>query len=376
MVIIGNLGGADISPGDFVLANRGNSRCVCCIKRVIPSQSFEVVWWSEVSEGAPMCPNTFPNLLQSKIIEISADDSTSVICCSDINDVAFVFSAEIIEQWWADVSGMSRVFFTRDRDHVPFNPNVIESYPSRVWHSLLSIKELVRKLLSKKRQMHVCRSSSTTTLPLEGWRYISLFFSPLYFQKNQTKVFQFPDLSLQSKSSVKLCGIIRIASLVQMETARQLFGRTFGIGTRNIPPRKGLPRKVMEVGNIVNVVDVSGMDMQGKFKEFTAEQRIDLVYEEASRMLSVRVVYRDVKAEHELVSRILKFPTLAVTPENNVVPPARVRRVRAVPPETLFVYNGRYFQVTHSDARTAFATCQEDGELLRLSNEELWDLMF
>jgi hypothetical protein len=102
-----------------------------------------------------------------------------------------------------------------------------------------------------------------------------------------------------------------------MATARQLLGTTFGIGTRNIPPRKGLPKKVMEVGNIVNVVNVSEFNPPNRFKEFIPDQRIDLVYEEASRSLSVRVVYSDFKAEHEIISNILKFPRFLGTPEAN-----------------------------------------------------------
>jgi len=317
MVIIANIGGADIGAGDFVIANRLSSSCVCYISSLLAPNQLEVVWWSEVTEAPPICPNTFPNLLQSNIVEISAEHATSVIHCNDITDIAFVFTAEVIEHWWTDLAGMTRVFFTRATNHVSFNPNVLESYPSRVWHSLLSVKETVRKLMSKKRQMHVCRSSTSTTLPLEGWRYLSIFLPPIHFEKNQTKAIQFPDLSLQSKSSIQCYSIKRIISPALMATARQLLGTTFGIGTRNIPPRKGLPKKVMEVGNIVNVVNVSEFNPPNRFKEFIPDQRIDLVYEEASRSLSVRVVYSDFKAEHKIISNILKFPRFLGTPEAN-----------------------------------------------------------
>jgi hypothetical protein len=93
-----------------------------------------------------------------------------------------------------------------------------------------------------------------------------------------------------------------------MATARALFGITFGIGTRNIPPRKGLPRKVLEVGNIINLVMLSEADTapegRQKVKEFISGQRIDLVYEEATRVLTVRITYCDQKAEAKIVSEI------------------------------------------------------------------------
>jgi hypothetical protein len=62
-----------------------------------------------------------------------------------------------------------------------------------------------------------------------------------------------------------------------MTKARELFGTTFGIENHNMPTCKGLPRRVLEVGNIVNVVEPSELGPSTKFKEFIINQRLDLV---------------------------------------------------------------------------------------------------
>ncbi len=160
-----------------------------------------------------------------------------------------------------------------------------------------------------------------------------------------------------------------------LATARDLFGITFGIGTRNIPPRKGLPRKQLEVGNIINIIQPSDENCGRKFKEFIRHQRIDLVYEEACRNLTIRVVYSDVKVESEVVKETLRFPhAIQVTPAEDDRP-QRVRKVKPVPCDTTFIYNDKFFCVTQSDGRRVFAVCEDDGEQLCLSNNELWKLI-
>ncbi len=204
-----------------------------------------------------------------------------------------------------------------------------------------------------------------------------MFLQSVYYEKGQTKIHQYSDLSLQSKSSIKNCSMIRIVSQDKMETARELFGITFGIGTRNIPPRKGLPRKVLELGNIVNLVNVSEQEIVAegrKVKVFIGKQRIDLVYEEATRTLTVRIMYRDEKAEAPIVSAILGFPMINVTPPA-CNPEHRARGVRTVPVDTVFLYNEKFFTVTYSNGTRVNATCYDDGEDISLDNEFLWNLI-
>jgi hypothetical protein len=379
MVVAAALG-ADIVPGDFIVAKRhDSSNVVCNVRRVVLPHSLEVVWWRETNKAPSVCPNLYQNVVRSRVREIYADESaTSVIPCESIVDIAFVFSAEVLEHIWTDVGGMTRVFFTRTMNHIPFSLNVSESYPSRIWFSLLSVKDLVRKMMSCKRQMHLCKRAETIPLSLECWRYLSKFMKPVCFEKFQTKAHQYSDLSLQSKSSVKNCSVIRIINQDTMQTARGIFGTTFGIGTRNIPPRKGNPRKVLEVGNIINLVELTEPEPEPprkkKFKEFISNQRIDLLFEEATRMLTVRITYSDLKAEAPIVSDILGFPRVDVTPTSNN-PARHARRVEAVPNDTLFLYNDKLFTVTDSDGDRVYAICAEDGEQICLENNFLWDLI-
>ncbi len=381
MVVVAALGGVVIVPGDFVVAKSNDgSHTVCRVMNTILPHSFEVVWWRERVAAPPLCPNAHENLLRCKVKEVSADDSaTSVIHCSCVVDVAFVFSSDDLEHVWTDVAGMSKVYFTRAMHHVPFSFTVSESYPSRVWFSLITVKDLVRKMMSCKRQRHVCKRVESIPFSLEGWRYISRFFHAVSFQKVHTKAYQYSDLSLQSKSLVKNMSMIRIMCCNTMMAARVIFGTTFGIGTRNIPPRKGCPRKVLEVGNIINLVKVPDVsepqpEVSRKVREFIINQRIDFVFDEAFRTLSIRIKYCDEKAEAPIVSDILGFPRVDVTPDT-LNAPRRARKVRAVPTETVFVYNDKFFTVTYSDGRRVRAICTDDNEEITLDNDFLWNLI-
>jgi hypothetical protein len=205
MVVVASLG-ADIVPGDFVVAKKhSSSNGVCRVRCIVLPKSFEVEWWKEKMNSPPICPTAYQNIIRSRLRELSpAESATSVIHSNDVVDVAFVFSAEVLENMWTDLAGMTKVFFYENTEsYYPFSLTITKSYPSRIWFSLLSVKELVRKMMSCKRQHHLCKSAESIPFSLESWRYISMFMLPVYYQKNQTKAHQFSDLSLQSKSSVK-----------------------------------------------------------------------------------------------------------------------------------------------------------------------------
>ena len=53
--------------------------------------------------------------------------------------------------------------------------------------------------------------------------------------------------------------------------------------------------------------------------------------------------------------------------------PQRVRK--AIPIDTTFVFNDKYFIVNMSDGVMVRAVCVDDGEELRITNEELWDVI-
>jgi hypothetical protein len=163
-----------------------------------------------------------------------------------------------------------------------------------------------------------------------------------------------------------------------MATARGLFGTNFGIRMHNIPPRKGFPRKVLEVGNIMNLVKLSEpeLDLGGrqKIKEFNSGQRIDLVYDEGIRVLSIQITYSDEKAESPIISNILGFPMIDAIPNPNI-PARRERRIKQVPTQTVFLYNDKFFTVTNSDGSQVHAFCDDDGEQVVLENDFLWNLI-
>lgn len=71
-----------------------------------------------------------------------------------------------------------------------------------------------------------------------------------------TKSHQLWDLSLFSKSTLKSFTMIHIANSHSIARACQLLGNTFGKGSRNHPPKKDDPPKVLEVGNVCNIVSV------------------------------------------------------------------------------------------------------------------------
>ena len=375
MPVINNLG-ADIIAGDFIFSCKDTgATAVCQVQHFIFPESLKVVWWEEPDNALPLDPRLFPNLQRSHFVEL-VPQASSIILCNNILDLAFVFRAEVMENMWTDLAGMSRVFFTRHPGHVPFSCHVVESYPCRIWFSLLHLKEKLTRMMSSKRQMQLCKCTTSTMFSREAWYYLCRFFQSINFQKWQTKVHQYSDLSLHSISSVKSCQLIRIMNQTDIATARSLFGTTFGIGTRNIPPRKGMARKVLEVGYIVNIVQPIAEEENGKFKEFTIHQRIDLVYEEVCRCLTIRIVYSDMRAESEIVSDTLKFPRLRVevTPGDDNLP-RRCRRIKPVPCDTSFIYNDKFFSVTQSDGMRVFAVCVDDGEEVSFSNDELWEII-
>jgi hypothetical protein len=103
--------GGDIRPGDFVFAGRDNgTTAVCQIHSFVNQQNINVVWWVESDAPPPLCPILFQNVLRSQFIKLFPD-SESVIISDDVVDIAFVFGAEILENKWTDLAGMSRVFF-------------------------------------------------------------------------------------------------------------------------------------------------------------------------------------------------------------------------------------------------------------------------
>jgi len=249
-----------INSGDFIHAMDAvysNQVGVCQVNEVQSCTTFSVTWWVEESlldarykmQRAPLIQDQLLNVGQCSIKEVFKMPSRqTVINVSDVVCLAFVFHASYLEHVWVNCAGMELVYFTRyfvDSDsslaslppdlQLPFMPSSVgESYPCRVWYSLMHVKDKVAQLLNVRTQMQACRRAVSVFFPLESWDFIckQLFpiISPVPFTKSQTKAQQFSDLSLCTKTTVVSCLMLRIIDEGSMDAARKLFGRTFGIG--------------------------------------------------------------------------------------------------------------------------------------------------
>jgi hypothetical protein len=94
MVVVATLSEVDIISGNFILAKVDDTSND--VRRVISislPHSVEVVWWREAATAPPLCPNLYENVIRSRINELSADGSaTLVISCACIVDIACLCS--------------------------------------------------------------------------------------------------------------------------------------------------------------------------------------------------------------------------------------------------------------------------------------------
>ncbi len=150
--------------------------------------------------------------------------------------------------------------------------------------------------------------------------------------------------------------------------------KLFGIGTCNIPPCKGLCRKLLEDGNIVNIVEVLEGNDEPNMKQYISNQRIDLVFDDVARSLTVRIVYIEKRAQDPHVSQILGFPIMNRSPEEADQRRRQRRKVRPVPLNTLFYHEDKYFTVMHSDGTRVFSVSNDNTHLC-LDNELFWNLI-
>ena len=181
--------------------------------------------------------------------------SLESINSNNIEDVAFVFHTDILEHVLVNCAGMRNVFFTRFKydsanqliavnrdDHLPFNCNFGISFPKRIWHSILIVKEKLKVLMNHRRQLQQCRQSETIPFSLEAWVYFikrltpsTLFHS---FLKVQSKKKQYCDLSLETKAAPKTFELLRVENESSFTCARELLGLTLSIEVRSDPPKK------------------------------------------------------------------------------------------------------------------------------------------
>jgi hypothetical protein len=73
-----------------------------------------------------------------------------------------------------------------------------------------------------------------------------------------------------------------------MSWARNLFGLTFGIGSRNRAPKKGDDIVTLHHGDIVNIALVhNGYLPRKRFQEFFGRQGVDFIFDKHARVLKI-----------------------------------------------------------------------------------------
>jgi hypothetical protein len=234
-----------------------------------------------------------------------------------VSKVAFVFHAKQFDTEFLDCAGMAHVFFTRYQlNHLDqlvaanfgslynmFHSNVYETYPCRIWWSILELKNHLTKLLNDCKQYQVCKKSVSINYPGKSWHFFQSHmreFDVVYFEfrRRYTSKSLHHNLTISSRSQKLLFNLLRIDSARSMEGARQMFGDTFGIGIK--PP---------QIGDIVNIVNVDANnpldDDAERYKELTFMQGVHFIYNESFQLLRIRARYSRVAAESPLISNVL-----------------------------------------------------------------------
>ncbi len=328
MILVPSLG-VVISNGDFLWALSSpdsNEPSVCRVNSVIHPDRLIVTWWLNKNELATMGMVLFPASIpveeyvfvqKCRLLEVSEVSYTSSAITADlVKDISFVFHIDTLHEELPNCAGMSRVFFTRFKyyaansmasvlrqNHCPFSSYVADSFPSRIWHSLLDIKQTVEKQLNDTKQYQACKKMIVLKCSLEVWQYILRHMVNTgavlaQFQRNFTRKQLNCDLSLSSHRSKQFLTLLRIDTIASLSTARDLFGLTFGIGVRNRAPCKGEAPVTLHYGDVVNLVDVSANFHDNVFHvapnrltEFTSDQGIDFIFEQLTQTMKIRVRY-------------------------------------------------------------------------------------
>jgi hypothetical protein len=237
---------------------------------------------------------TYTNIPKCQLTEVfEVLSSVSTISVNSVKDIAFVFHLDVLEYELPNCGGMSRVLYTRFQyadenrllavschNHFPFSNIVPESFPSRIWNSILDVKEKVEKCLNDPKQYQLCKKTSSFKLSLESWSYIFRILASsgavvVDHQRNFMHKYMQCDLSMCSRRSKQHINLLRLDSNLSLTATRSLFGRSFGIGVRNRPPKKGEPPISLHVADAVNIVDVGENKYADRLKELVLDQGID-----------------------------------------------------------------------------------------------------
>jgi len=103
-------------------------------------------------------------------------------------------------------------------NHQPFSTVVVDSYPSWLWFSLMSLQDKLQKLLS-------CKWKSALHL--------------IQYEKNCAVSCHFSNLSMCTSSSYKSLSMISILNQDSFFLLKQLLGKACGIASWNMIPARG-----------------------------------------------------------------------------------------------------------------------------------------
>lgn len=355
MILVPSLN-AFVSHGDFLLAlmsPEATNPTVCRVLGALLPDRLVVTWWMNHTEASsrgimqfppPIAIDKYVNVHKCRLTEVSEIcSSSSTIHVNDVKDIAFVFHVDTLEVDLPNCAGMCRVFYTRYfyddenglklvdcRNHAPFSNILPDSFPSRIWHSILDVKEKVEKCLNDPKQYQPCKKMVLFKFSLESWNYIVMNLTNSgavieSVRRNYTRKYMECDLTMSSRRIKQYFTLLRLDSSRSICSARALFGLTFGIGVRNRAPNKGDPSVSLHHADIVNVADVAsnlydniaiiGPDRR---REFTYDQGIDFIFEQVTRTLKIRVRYSKVDAQREIVASTLRLNASHLGNRNHV----------------------------------------------------------
>jgi hypothetical protein len=213
---------AYVGPGDFIIARNAeyqNRLIVCQVHEVVSPLSLLVTWLLEDDlldrlnlneQCISLLEAKFYNVAKCALKEVTLVSSaqTTIESCN-VQSLAFVFHANYFEKNWASCAGMRLAYCTHyvvdDNNnllllqhnlHVPF-PLIMsgESYPSRMWFSLMQLKEKLNQLLNRRTQNQTCRCSTNIYFALESWDFSCSQFhptiTPFSFSRDCTKPYQY-----------------------------------------------------------------------------------------------------------------------------------------------------------------------------------------
>jgi hypothetical protein len=153
---------AHLTNGDFLAAEQedGDLLSVCRVINIVYPNELRVTWWlrdEQLSamqlQHPPPVEDSYYNLRKCRIKEVTERVlAIGTIQTCQVRDLVFVFHAITLEHDIVNCAGMRNVFLTRFRyninddlvainvgHHYPFSNAVVESFPCRIWWSILYV---------------------------------------------------------------------------------------------------------------------------------------------------------------------------------------------------------------------------------------------